>query len=241
MDTEEEYVLLDPTNPEVNNFAVLNSSLPEQHHLSSYVSAKRSASDFGAKRRSRPGDPHRTKWHFGVRSRSPPMEIVLEIYKTLKVLDMEWVEKKSLGELGGVKTRLVRDDNGMSKIERVKKLDGQGDVDLRLASSIYLIEARSRVQDVVVCGDLFVSRFSSLHLHLFQVYMNLQLYCVDATNYLVDFHHKKSYRASTEPGAGKFDVAVSTEGKASKEAEVVSPYIFMDVACRLILELAGGT
>ncbi|KAE9407418.1 Pkinase-domain-containing protein [Gymnopus androsaceus JB14] len=222
VDTEEEYVLLDPTNPEVNNFAVLNSSLPEQHHLSSYVSAKRSASDFGAKRRSRPGDPHRTKWHFGVRSRSPPMEIVLEIYKTLKVLDMEWVEKKSLGELGGVKTRLVRDDNGMSKIERVKKLDGQGDVDLRLASSIYLIEARSRVQDVVV-------------------YMNLQLYCVDATNYLVDFHHKKSYRASTEPGAGKFDVAVSTEGKASKEAEVVSPYIFMDVACRLILELAGGT
>ena len=89
--------------------------------------------------------------------------------------------------------------------------------------------------------------------------MNLQLYMVDSTNYLVDFHHKKSYKASTEPGAGKFDMATydplfSTEtgsesGKSLKEKEkdgsvredeVVSPFVFMDVACKLILELAGG-
>ena len=38
--------------------------------------------------------------------------------------------------------------------------------------------------------------------------MNLQLYMVDSINYLVDFHHKKSYRASTDPGAGRFDMAV---------------------------------
>ncbi len=38
--------------------------------------------------------------------------------------------------------------------------------------------------------------------------MNLQLYMVDSINYLVDFHHKKTYRASTEPGAGRFDMAV---------------------------------
>lgn len=88
--------------------------------------------------------------------------------------------------------------------------------------------------------------------------MNLQLYMVDSINYLVDFHHKKSYKASTEPGAGKFDMAVpdpifsetaSESGRsikekdgngAIKEDEVVSPFVFMDVACRLILELAGG-
>ena len=86
--------------------------------------------------------------------------------------------------------------------------------------------------------------------------MNLQLYMVDPINYLVDFHHKKSYRASTEPGAGKFDMAIfdptfSTESSsessrslkenaAGKEDDVVSPFVFMDVACRLILELAGG-
>ena len=90
--------------------------------------------------------------------------------------------------------------------------------------------------------------------------MNLQLYMVDSINYLVDFHHKKSYRASTEPGAGKFDMAVydplfsaesnSDSGRSLKEKdgagtvkedEVVSPFVFMDVACRLILELAGGS
>ena len=89
--------------------------------------------------------------------------------------------------------------------------------------------------------------------------MNLQLYMVDSTNYLVDFHHKKSYKASIEPGAGKFDMAVydpffSTEtgsesgrsvkdkdGTTGKEDDVVSPFVFMDVACKLILELAGGS
>ena len=85
--------------------------------------------------------------------------------------------------------------------------------------------------------------------------MNLQLYMVDSINYLVDFHHKKTYKASTEPGAGKFDMAhpdlalsetASLESSRSlkeiniKEDEVVSPFVFMDVACRLILELAGG-
>ena len=86
--------------------------------------------------------------------------------------------------------------------------------------------------------------------------MNLQLYMVDSINYLVDFHHKKSYRAATEPGAGKFDMLetslseTSSESSRSikerdgsaivKEDEVVSPFVFMDVACRLILELAGG-
>ena len=88
--------------------------------------------------------------------------------------------------------------------------------------------------------------------------MNLQLYMVDSINYLVDFHHKKSYRASTDPGAGRFDMAVydpifsaetssesgrsvkEKDGSGVKEDEVVSPFVFMDVACRLILELAGG-
>lgn len=77
--------------------------------------------------------------------------------------------------------------------------------------------------------------------------MNIQLYYIDATNYMVDFHHKKSYKASTRPGAGKFDMAVphhprteSEKDGSAKEIEVVSPYVFMDVACRLILELAGG-
>ncbi|KAH9830424.1 snf 1 [Rhodofomes roseus] len=216
-----------PQEAEVNNFAVLNSSLPdqlpEQHHLASYASAKRQPI--------KEKKQHRTKWHFGIRSRSPPMEVMLEIYRTLKTLGMEWKSKKDLGGLGGVRRGAQK-----AHIERNRELDSPHYVDLRAASSIYFIETRARVQDVVVL-------------------MNLQLYMVDSINYLVDFHHKKMYTASNEPGAGKFDMAhpdltlsdtASLESSRSlkeiniKEDEVVSPFVFMDVACRLILELAGG-
>ena len=80
--------------------------------------------------------------------------------------------------------------------------------------------------------------------------MNIQLYMIDSINYLVDFHHKKTYKASTEPGSATFDMATSDtwsdaaseSGRSfkEKEDEVSSPFIFMDVACRLIIELAGG-
>ena len=88
--------------------------------------------------------------------------------------------------------------------------------------------------------------FLSRRLTGLQVLMNLQLYMVDSVNYLVDFHHKGSYRASTEPGVNKYDPmapdALSEAGSESKDGrdEIVSPFVFMDVACRLILELAGG-
>jgi carbon catabolite-derepressing protein kinase len=86
-------------------------------------------------------------------------------------------------------------------------------------------------------------------MRLIQVLMNVQLYMVDSINYLVDFHHKKSYKASTEPDAGRFDMEIpdhiSETGSDGghieiKEEDIVSPFVFMDLACRLILELAGG-
>lgn len=133
---------IDPNNPQANTFAVLNSSLPEQlpeqHHLTSYISAKRSGAG-GKERR------HRTKWHFGIRSRSPPMEVMLEIYRTLRSLGMEWKEKRNLGGLGGLKAR-----RGGAQIERAREYDGGGYVDLKAASGIYFVETRARIQDVVV-------------------------------------------------------------------------------------------
>lgn len=187
------------------------------------------------------------------------MEVMLEIYRTLKTLGMEWREKKNLGGLGGAAGRR----GGSGGIERARDLDGGGQVDLKTASGIYFVETRARVQDVVVRPSRSLITVASSD-HYDQVLMNLQLYMVDSINYLVDFHHKKSYKASTEPGAGKFDMAVadpplpdsasrgsgfsetSSESERSlkdkeREEEVVSPFVFMDVACRLILELAGGS
>ena len=130
-----------PQEAEINNFAVLDSSLPEQlpepHHLASYASAKRQPI--------KEKKQHRTKWHFGIRSRSPPMEVMLEIYRTRKSLGMEWKAKKDLGGLGGVPRTGEK-----AHIERNRQLDAQHYVELRAASSIYFIETRARVQDVVV-------------------------------------------------------------------------------------------
>lgn len=143
----------DEREQERNNFAVLNSSLPEQfpeqHHLASYANAKRAWPAVKEKKQ------HRTKWHFGIRSRSPPMEVMLEIYRTLKTLGMEWREKKSLGGLGSGSVHLNgnasgRRRNGHGKIERAREYDGGGHVDLKAAASVYFIETRVRVQDVVV-------------------------------------------------------------------------------------------
>ncbi|KAL4246551.1 Protein kinase domain-containing protein [Abortiporus biennis] len=200
---------------DTSNFAVLNSSLPdqlpEQHHLASYASAKRSWPVVKEKKQ------HRTKWHFGIRSRSPPMEVMLEIYRTLKALNMEWKAKGDLGGLGGINQK--RRNGERAKLERAREYDGGGYVDLRAASSIYFIETRARVQDVVVL-------------------MNLQLYMVDSINYLVDFHHKRTYKASVDPEA---ESSRSIKDVSVREEEVISPFVFMDVACRLILELAGGS
>ncbi len=140
-----------PQNESENNFAVLNSSLPlpdqlpEQHHLASYVSAKRA---WPVKEKKQ----HRTKWHFGIRSRSPPMEVMLEIYRTLKALGMEWKEKSDLGGLGGIQKGRSSE---RAKLERAREYDGGGYVDLRAASSIYFIESRARVGDVVVRNPLY--------------------------------------------------------------------------------------
>ncbi|KAH9077242.1 CAMK/CAMKL/AMPK protein kinase [Lactarius deliciosus] len=211
----------DEQGREHNNFAVLNSSLPEQfpeqHHLTSYASAKRAPPACQGEEAA---------------PRSPPMEVMLEIYRTLKTLGMEWREKKDLGGLGNASVHLNghasgRRRNGHGRIERAREYDGVGHVDLKAAASVYFIETRVRVQDVVVL-------------------MNLQLYMVDSINYLVDFHHKRTYKASTEPGAGKYDLpnaeALSEAGSDSTHggSDIVSPFVFMDVACRLILELAGG-
>jgi len=224
-----------------SNFAILDSSLPgyagtdaaSPHHLAAYATAKSRPPGTKEKR------PHRARWHFGIRSRSPPMEVMAEIYRTLQTLGMEWKEKKDLGGLGGkgYKTASER-----PKVERIREWDGPDTrprVDLKAAAGVYLVECRIRLDQVVVR-------------------MNIQLYQVDEINYLVDFHHKRSYRVSSEPGASKFEMArprpkpigrvTSHDPSPLKEQhstdvqdhEVVSPFVFMDVACRLIIELAGG-
>ncbi|KAJ7762350.1 CAMK/CAMKL/AMPK protein kinase [Mycena maculata] len=219
-----------------SNVAILNSSL-----------RKPEATPTGPTGRANSRRPPKTaRWHFGIRSRSSPMEVMLEIYKTLLSMGMEWKEKKNLGYLGRAATG--RDDHH----------EDRSDESMRAAANIFCIETRARVQDIVVrlflsqCGRRLLIRAS------LQVLMNINLYKVDELNYLVDFQHKKSYRASTAPdaksrferapresGAGEADSMTGSSGRSFFEngvptdETVMSPFVFMDLATKLILELAG--
>lgn len=117
-----------------------------------------------------------------------------------------------------------------------------------------------------------------------QIRMDLQLYRVDGTNYLVDFRNVGYYRSNNDPddyslyrrssNATDYTIAESLESRRSsadgigaatspinrrdigsnmnaaaggvsetvegKIKEVCSPFLFLEVACRLIVELASA-
>ncbi|CEL61979.1 carbon catabolite-derepressing protein kinase [Rhizoctonia solani AG-1 IB] len=208
-------------NQNASHFAVLDTSLPPAHDTRTATNGTQPHHSYHRER----GHRHRThtngqkskspRWHFGIRSRSPPMEVMLEIYQTLKTLGMEWREKPGLNIVGR-----PEDEGCPGK-------DGK---------DIYYVETRCRIRDVVVR-------------------MDLQLYQVDPLNYLVDFRNLGCHHASTDPNApSKFTDAswpgndsnssaprspTLTEG-AVLRADVCSPFLFLECACRLIVELAAG-
>lgn len=84
-----------------------------------------------------------------------------------------------------------------------------------------------------------------------KVLINIQVYKINNDiedhNYIVDFWHKASYKASTEPGAAKYDMADPTMkdnlfeygGDDENRSVVVCPFTFLDLACKIIAYLAG--
>lgn len=138
----------EPQRPHESHFAVLYSSLPGPAVPPPPPGRHGRPSPGGREKR-------KPRWHFGIRSRSPPMEVMLEIYRTLSVLEMEWKEKKLLGGLGDKFTNHER-----MIIQRRPEMDGRinegdGPLDEKAAASIYYIEARARVDDVVVSKIIF--------------------------------------------------------------------------------------
>ncbi|UZJ57030.1 hypothetical protein CBS101457_006350 [Exobasidium rhododendri] len=224
----------------------------------------------------------RNRWHFGIRSRSPPMEIMLELYRTLQVLGMEWrakptkdKEERSKGEDSSNNGNNSSSSNNKGEGGNEKKDDATSS-----GEELYFIETRWKVEEVIVR-------------------MNLQLYRVDETNYLVDFRNVgyvrmkkesngqldsdvvspvddemstrtgldqasihealdrayKSIEQGTEISSNsmKKGLAATSTATPNHQAsaaaapatmegrkEVCSPFLFLECATRLIVELAGG-
>ncbi|PWN18314.1 Pkinase-domain-containing protein [Microstroma glucosiphilum] len=124
----------------------------------------------------------RPRWHFGIRSRSPPMEIVVELYRTLEALGMEWrmkPKKKTATQSGagdgddGSSAATGAEEGEDSSSSPPGGIDGQ-------AEQLFFIETRWRVGEIIVR-------------------MDLQLYSVDSANYLVDFRNVNYVRLDPTP------------------------------------------
>ncbi|WWC67507.1 uncharacterized protein I206_101415 [Kwoniella pini CBS 10737] len=197
------------------------------------------------------------KWHFGIRSRSPPMEVMLEIYKTLNVLGMQWKLKEeiALPEIGGAPPggyteeveaaleQYAEAHNGErpimgKKAPNKKEISSQE----KIAGGLYHVETRARYGDVIVR-------------------MDLQLYRVDEQHFLVDFRNLGYYMVTEKekdvPDVSRHDFPINStssnlSGKLhTKENGIINgtqqsiggvsgPFHFLEMACQLIAELASG-
>ena len=210
------------------------------------------------------------KWHFGIRSRSPPMEVMLEIYKTLGALGMEWKRKDGIAlpeigppppggypeEVDAAIEQWTHENGAAPQFGKRAPPKKEMSATEKAAQGLYLVETRAKFGDVMVR-------------------MDLQLYRVDGSNYLVDFRNIGYYRLGqqlnpedvksidlTEPSEAmgeRADTLSAVEGlpggpvrnasihpSTSKDAAagliggVSGPFHFLEMACQLIAELASG-
>lgn len=235
-----------------------NSPDAESTYLDSHAAARRAAEALIG----RPPDrPSKQKWHFGIRSRSPPMEVMLEIYKTLGVLGMQWKRKTGIlmPDIGPEPEEGWPDEVAAAREQwehEYPELAGQPKKPLgkkesatqeKTAQGLFFVETRSRHGDIVVRYSP-LGLFCCIVIDTAQVRMDLQLYQVDAHNYLVDFRNVGYYRAAGPDTYARAPRSreLKEEGSGSNDdmdgggtiGGVCGPFLFLEMACRLISELA---
>lgn len=70
-----------------------------------------------------------------------------------------------------------------------------------------------------------------------QIRMDIQLYEVDASNYLIDVRNLGQYHISADSLLE--EIRYPTDAEYSKMKPDGNPFLFLDCACRLIADLAG--
>ncbi|CAD6937009.1 unnamed protein product [Tilletia caries] len=134
-DDEEEYAL-----PRYTGISILETSLPKALGAGETGEQAQSFADHHT-----PATPRRprAKWHFGIRSKSPPLEIMLELYRTLQKLGMEWRVKHT------------------APAARLRRNDGQNNEDFEISGkgeALFFVETRWTVNTVQVRMDLQLYR-----------------------------------------------------------------------------------
>ncbi|QSL67079.1 hypothetical protein MERGE_001466 [Pneumocystis wakefieldiae] len=191
------------------------------------------------------------RWHFGIRSRSSPLEIMIEIYRALKDLGAEWVDIESQNINLHEKTNKFKEKN-LSENNNINETI----LDSNKAKDPYVIKCR-------------LTKSFDYEKKII-VTIVIQLYHLESNNFLVDFkcggyenvcsiiselpsNDIKSETDKIISGISeliKNDIiktnsqdlntthySLDTSGKNLSEKQVTSPFPFLDMASQLILQL----
>ncbi|KAI0540648.1 protein kinase SNF1 [Xylaria digitata] len=188
------------------------------------------------------------RWQFGIRSRNAPFEALLCIYKALSKLGATWVVDEDYDKIHGEESEIP----GASSQRPVKKENPYDGIPLdqidmatfdpvkyyKLPADPWHITCRWKKDDIrkeSVSSGLSTSEATSEeNTYVYSVMdkrqqnfvwmrMEIQIYEMEPTVYLVDFKCSGYERA---------------DGTMLEEKDVMSPFPFLDMAAKLIMQLA---
>lgn len=108
--------------------------------------------------------PRQPRWHFGIRSSSPPMEVMLELYRTLEALGIQWRQKRGIWAASEAESHAA-----LQAAEQYSHTPGSeasataGDSyegEPRENLDVYYVECRWRIRNSVVSVDFICFRDS---------------------------------------------------------------------------------
>lgn len=231
-----------------NTIAVLPTSLPAYHRANMIAygpPTMRKLNPVSTKK-------SKTRWHFGIRSRSYPLDVMGEIYRALKNLGAEWATPSD-DDLWTIHVRWNCKLPTSQPSNRTPSSPNAMDI------SSTTPPASSETQDVSMSNDdTQTESDSSPKAECEQMKMRIQLYQIEQNNYLVDFKFdgwedqpapdgETSVDDSTSiTESGNTRVSQSNGGNTTtnnkkrnrSEFDTFSAYPFLHLATRLIMELA---
>lgn len=104
---------VDPSKEEDSTISILTSSLPQMHRANMLAQGLPTASKISPLVTKK----SKTRWHFGIRSRSYPLDVMGEIYIALKNLGAEWA-KPSEEDLWTIRVRWKYETGSAENIDR---------------------------------------------------------------------------------------------------------------------------
>ncbi|CCJ30325.1 unnamed protein product, partial [Pneumocystis jirovecii] len=190
------------------------------------------------------------RWHFGIRSRSSPLEIMIEIYRALKDLGAEWVDLESRDIDMSDKTNKSKEKNIMEddtkeciptldkikdpyviKCRLTKLFDKEKKIIVTIVIQLYHLESNNFLVDFK-CGG---------YQSICSVISELSLNDIESeTGKIVDGISKLMKDSTVNSSSRNLNTTYSTSNtfiRNVSEKQVTSPFPFLDMASQLILNL----